>query len=51
MLNDKHLIFQNGDTLDQRLTKIAEEHNVKSWIDVNQTQVYTGLQKASILFI
>ncbi|XP_052268283.1 uncharacterized protein LOC127869655 isoform X2 [Dreissena polymorpha] len=33
-----NIVDEAGESLDQKLVKIAEKHNVKTWIDCNQTQ-------------
>ena len=41
--NESRLYFnfmlQSGVTLEQKLSKTAEERNMKSWLDINETQV------------
>ncbi|XP_060599332.1 uncharacterized protein LOC132752936 isoform X2 [Ruditapes philippinarum] len=38
IVDEEYIQQMTGDSLEQKLTKVAKEHHVSTWIDVNQTQ-------------
>ena len=53
MFNNLLITFQTGDSLEQRMSKAAENHKMKTWIDFNQTQnqaisLFTAAAKGDI---
>ncbi|XP_045174795.1 uncharacterized protein LOC123536065 isoform X3 [Mercenaria mercenaria] len=38
IVDEEYYLEMAGDSLEQKMNKVAEQHHVKTWIDVNQTQ-------------